>query len=36
MLGVMVFIVVSNFEVRGGLVDIDGNVDHHGINIFFS
>jgi hypothetical protein len=36
MLGVMVFILVSDFEVRGGFVDIDGIVDHHGLKIFFS
>ena len=27
---VVIFIVVSDFEVRGGFVDIDGIVDHHG------
>ena len=25
----VVFILVSDFEVRGGFVDIDGIVDHH-------
>jgi hypothetical protein len=33
---VVVFIVVSDFEVRGGFVDIDGIVDHHGLKTFFS
>jgi hypothetical protein len=32
----MVFILVSDFEVRGGVVDIDGIVDHHGLKTFFS
>jgi len=32
---VMVFIVISDFEVRGGFVDIDGIVDHHGLKTFF-
>ena len=36
MLAVMVFIVVSDFEVRGGFVDIDGIVDHHDLKTFFS
>ena len=35
MLGVLVFIVVSDIEVRGGFVDIDGIVDHHDQTIFF-
>ena len=35
---VVVFIVVSDFEVRGQrwLVDINGIVDHHGLNTLFS
>ena len=33
---VVVFIVISDFEVRGGFVDIDGIVDHHGFKTFFS
>jgi len=33
---VVVFIVVSDFEVRGGFVDIDGIVEHHGLKTFFS
>jgi hypothetical protein len=33
---VVVFIVVSGFEVRGGFVDIDGIVDHPGLKTFFS
>jgi hypothetical protein len=32
----VVFILVSDFEVRGGVVDIDGIVDHHGLKTFFS
>jgi hypothetical protein len=36
MLGVLVFIVVSDFEVRGGFVDIDGIVHHHDLKTFFS
>jgi hypothetical protein len=32
----VVFILVSDFEVRGGFVDIDGIVDHHGLKTFFS
>ena len=32
---VVVSIVVSDFEVRG-LFDIDGIVDHHGLETFFS
>ena len=35
-LGVVVFIVVSDLQVRGGFVDIDGIVDHHGLKTFFS
>ena len=31
----VVFMVVSGFEVRGGFVDIDGIVDHHGSTTFF-
>jgi hypothetical protein len=31
-----VFIVVSDFEIRSGFVDIDGIVDHHGLKTFFS
>jgi hypothetical protein len=31
-----VFFVVSDFEVRGRFVDIDGIVDHHGLKTFFS
>jgi hypothetical protein len=34
-LGVVVFIVVSDLQVRGGFVDIDGIVDHHDQTIFF-
>jgi hypothetical protein len=26
----------SDFEVRGGFVDIDGIFDHHGLRTFFS
>jgi hypothetical protein len=33
---VVVFIVVSDLQVRGGFVDIDGIVDHHGLKTFFS
>jgi hypothetical protein len=33
---VVVFIVVSDLEVRCGFVDIDGIVDHHGLKTFFS
>jgi hypothetical protein len=33
---VVIFIVVSDFEVRGRFVDIDGIVDHHGLETFFS
>jgi hypothetical protein len=32
----VVFIVVSDFEIRSGFVDIDGIVDHHGLKTFFS
>jgi hypothetical protein len=32
---VVVFIVVSDFEVRGGFLDFDGIVDH-GLKTFFS
>jgi hypothetical protein len=32
----VVFIVVSDFEVRGGFVDINGIADHHGLKTFFS
>ena len=32
----VVFMVVSYLEVRGGIVDIDGIVDHHGLKTFFS
>jgi len=27
---------MSDFEVRDGVVDIDGIVDHHGLKTFFS
>jgi hypothetical protein len=33
---VVVSIVVSDFEVRDGFVDIDGIVDQHGLKTFFS
>ena len=33
---VVVSIVVSDFEVRGGFVDIDGIVDQYGLETFFS
>ena len=33
---VVIFIVVSDFEVRGRCFDIDGIVDHHGLETFFS
>jgi hypothetical protein len=33
---VVVFIVVSDLQVRGGFVDIDGIVDHHDLTTFFS
>ena len=33
---VMVLIVVSDFEERGGFVDIDGIADHRDIKTFFS
>ena len=33
---VVVFIVVSDFEARGGCVDIDGIVEYHGLKTFFS
>jgi hypothetical protein len=36
MLGVLVFIVVSEIEVRGGFVDIDGIGHHHDLKTFFS
>jgi len=37
MLYVLVFIVFSDFMVRGGfIVDIDGIVDHHGLNLHFT
>ena len=32
---VMVFIVVSDFEERGGFVDIDGIADHRDLKTFF-
>jgi hypothetical protein len=32
----VVHILVSDFEVRDGVVDIDGIVDHHGLKTFFS
>jgi hypothetical protein len=34
-LHVLVFIVVSDFEVRGVFVDIDGIFDHHDLQTFF-
>jgi hypothetical protein len=33
---VVVFIIVSDFLVRGGFVDIDGTADHHDLKTFFS
>jgi len=33
---IMVFIVVSDFEERGGFVDIDGIADHRDLKTFFS
>jgi len=36
MLYVVIYIVVSDFKVRGRFVDIDGNVGHHGSKTFFS
>jgi hypothetical protein len=33
---VVVFIVVSDLEMRGGFLDIDGIVDHHDLTTFFS
>jgi hypothetical protein len=33
---VMVFIVVSDFDERGGFVDIDGIADHRDLKTFFS
>jgi hypothetical protein len=32
----MVFIVVSDFDERGGFVDIDGIADHRDLKTFFS
>ena len=31
----LIFIVVSDFEERGGFVDIDGIVDHHVWNFLY-
>jgi hypothetical protein len=36
MLYVLVFIVLSEFMVRGSFVDIEGIVDHHGLNLHFT
>ena len=36
MLYVLVFIVFSDFMVRGDFADIDGIVDHHGLNLHFT
>jgi hypothetical protein len=33
---VVIFILISDIEVRGGFVDIDGIVDHYGLKTFFS
>jgi hypothetical protein len=32
---VVVFIVLSDFKVKGGVVDIDGIVDHHVLNFLY-